>query len=580
MITENTYRVPAVQRLLLAAAPFFICVIYIFLFEETEHEEVKRRNIPSMTTAQNSRLLMQQNRTQHEVRADASQPSVEKIPDYWLESLSFDPQLSDPQNNQPQNSQPQNSQPQNNQPQNGEPKLPGQHAIGNHLELAVEAKNKRHSTGLVPFELTTSLAVSALRKSTRTDDHGKPTTEGDRENWILEARDELETPSTFKSSISEALVLPGADRSQQMSITDTDTTAPNERQFDFINASDTHYPESPPHRDSFILQVQATNPGNGSANSSPDASGDPSAEDPEEYGVPPPRRVPLFLQETTVLLEVGEYQYESGLRYSTNANVFPVSAILDGTAFVANATRKQQSIITPLEFRLGVAKELQAFVNLPFGWSKQRITAQSTEQAEDDELGIGDLSFGLTKLLWEWKSEQTRLLGSLSASAPTGPSAFAINSQSDIASLGRGYWTLGGGFNVVHTIDPLAFFGGVGYTQTFPVDAGGGQTLDAGNTLFYSIGLGYAVNPAVSLNTALTGGYSGELTLNDQKLAGTETEPVSLKVAATFANIKKDDKKNKHAHHKYLTATLREPYVRFGLTNSATDVDFGIRVTY
>ena len=47
-----------------------------------------------------------------------------------------------------------------------------------------------------------------------------------------------------------------------------------------------------------------------------------------------------------------------------------------------------------------------------------------------------------------------------------------------------------------------------------------------------------------------------------------------------LAVSKFDDDKKKKPHHKYLTATIREPYVRFGLTGSATDVDFGIRVTY
>ncbi len=104
--------------------------------------------------------------------------------------------------------------------------------------------------------------------------------------------------------------------------------------------------------------------------------------------------------------------------------------------------------------------------------------------------------------------------------------------------------------------------------------------MDAGNTFYYSVGLGYAVNPSVSLNTSFSGGYTGELALNGVRLAGTATEPLSLRVAATFANIDRDNDKKKKPHHKYLTATLREPYVRFGLTGSATDVDFGIRVTY
>lgn len=339
------------------------------------------------------------------------------------------------------------------------------------------------------------------------------------------------------------------------------------------------FPANYPIDDGTVILAQAVEPdgGDGGEERGAGAAGDDDEE--EEYGIPPPRRVPLFLQETSVLLPPGEYQYETGLRYSTNSIAFPVTAILDGSAFVANANQKQQTISMPLEFRFGIAEELQGFVSIPLGWSKQRTTFQSVERAEDRVFGIGDLSLGLTKLLWQWKEDQSRLLGSISASAPTGPSAIAIGVQQDIAALGRGYWTVGGGLNLVKSIDPISIFGGTGYTYTFATDIGQGQKLDAGNSLYYSIGLGYSVNPTVSLNVAFAGSYGGELQLNGNTIPGSATEPLSLKIAATFANVKKRTLLHGMAN-KYTTPTLREPYVRFGLTQFAGDVDFGIRITY
>ena len=454
-------------------------------------------------------------------------------------------------------------------------------------QYKIEQKPKvaqRHSESqgieqLVPFDLQGSLSESSIHAAV------EPFVQSslDSESHFFEATsgslDGVDGIEPARHGIAEALVLPrGHQEAGQNESAEQDTVF--QQKSALLRQAGIVYSKVPGVANTYVLQAQATSAAVGPADANSEATGGDQADDPEEYGLPPPRRIPLFLQESTVLLEVGEYQYESGVRYSTNANVFPVSTILDGSAFVANATRKQQSIITPLEFRVGVGEELQAFVNLPLGWSKQRTTAQSAEQNEDNNVGIGDLSFGLTKLLWEWKADRTRLLGSVSVSAPTGPSAFAIDSQANTAALGRGYWTAGGGLNVVHTIDPLAFFGSVGYTQTFPVDADGGRTLDAGNTFFYSLGLGYAVNPSVSLNTSFSGGYTGEVALDGARLAGTGVEPLSLRVAATFANMDRDDDKKKKPHHKYLTATIREPYVRFGLTGSATDVDFGIRVTY
>lgn len=337
------------------------------------------------------------------------------------------------------------------------------------------------------------------------------------------------------------------------------------------------FPANYPIDDELVIQAQAVQ-SEGSDGGKENGAGSAGGGE-EEYGIPPPRRIPLFLQETSILLPPGEYQYETGLRYSTNSTVFAASAILDGSAFVANADRKQQTISMPLEFRFGIAEELQGFVSIPLGWSKQRITFQSVERSEDRVFGVGDLSFGLTKLLWQWKEDQTRFLGSVSASAPTGPSAFAISGQSELAALGQGYWTVGGGVNLVRSIDPISIFGGAGYTYTFATDVGQGQRLDAGNSLFYSIGLGYSVNPTVSMNVSFAGSYGGELKVNGTTLPGTSTEPLSLKVAATFANVKKRTLLQSMAN-KYTTPTLREPYVRFGLTQFAGDVDFGIRITY
>lgn len=551
MITEKSYRIPAVQRLLLAAAPFLICVIFLFLFEPGGEVQKQPTAVSSNTAIQDHLYHLDVSPFEGEATSVDLQSSIAEM---------IDP--SSPAEKHVNSKKP-------------DVEYFDQLDHGYQHDSLTQFPNGTDSLGLIPFSLRGSIYETGIGAAFELTQQSIPVVRFEGQNAVPDRAIEMAGMRTATSRSADGLLLPDLDRGlQPLGFAEGDGIS--QQKADLLREAGIAYAHSPAYQDSFVQQVQATRSDNANAAT----GGDESAGDPEEYGVPPPRRVPLFLQETTVLLEVGEYQYESGLRYSTNENVFPVSAILDGTAFVANATRKQQSVITPLEFRVGVGDELQAFVNLPLGWSKQRTTAQQTQQAEDNKLGIGDLSFGLTKLLWHWKTEQTRLLGSVSVSAPTGPSAFAINSQSDYASLGRGYWTAGVGVNVVHTIDPLAVFGGVGYTQTFAVNTDGGRTLNAGNTFYYSIGLGYAVNPTVSLNTAFSGGFTGEVTLDDQRLAGTATEPLSLKVAATFANASRDDKKKKKPHHKYLSATVREPFVRFGLTGSATDVDFGIRVTY
>ena len=47
MITEKSYRIPAVHRLLLAAAPFLVCVIFLFLFD---NRGVAKKQRPSLSS--------------------------------------------------------------------------------------------------------------------------------------------------------------------------------------------------------------------------------------------------------------------------------------------------------------------------------------------------------------------------------------------------------------------------------------------------------------------------------------------------------------------------------------------------
>ena len=564
MITEKTQLIPSAKRLLFAGAPFLMCVFCLFVIGEpnSHSTQIRKKRSPGTKTDSPTGAVLGSEQNLSGGNLTPKDPP-KSVATRWKDATDFVPLDVTPLDVTPLDVTSLDVTSEGHH-----------HSIAGDHEPEGDPRDAVYSE-LAPFDVLHSSSGFTPSTTIGFAEHFPRSPEAPLNAFHA---DHSNTPTWNELAAGEhegVFVLPGVtpDAGKSRLATSARDLGPLPETGPPTDLTPAHFSLDP---DPFILQVQAS-----SAVDNPEGVGvDDGSEDPEEFGAPPPRRVPLFLQESTVLLEVGEYQYESGLRYSTNANVFPVSGILDGTALVANATRKQQTIITPLELRVGIADELQMFINLPLGYSKLRTTAQTTQHSVDDRFGVGDLTMGLTKLLWEWKEDQTRLLGSISISAPTGPADFAINSLSDYAALGRGYWTAGGGVNLVHIIDPLAFFGGVGYTHTFQTDAGGDQTLDAGNTFFYSLGLGYAVNPEVSLNAAFAGGYSGELRLNETKLAGTGSEPLSLKVAATFANVKKKPPKKNKAHHKYLTATIKEPFLRFGLTGSATDVDFGIRVTY
>jgi hypothetical protein len=243
----------------------------------------------------------------------------------------------------------------------------------------------------------------------------------------------------------------------------------------------------------------------------------------------------------------------------------------DKTAF-GELRRVQRLLETPLEFRVGVSDATQAFVNVPFGWSNGQVFFAG-EAVSDNKGGIGDLSAGFTHLLQKGDNDCSTILANLSFTAPTGESTFASSLAVPGTALGQGFWSFNAGLTFIRTLDPVVFFSSVGYV--FRTDATYDDqhvTVDPGDLVFYRFGMGYAINPKVTVTSAFSGNYISEVGINGVGVNGSDREPMQLRLAATIAKGKKTDgcKKVKYV----------EPYVTFGLTKSAPDCMFGTSWTW
>ena len=310
----------------------------------------------------------------------------------------------------------------------------------------------------------------------------------------------------------------------------------------------------------------------GAAGSATD--GGENEEEAETLGVPPPEEKPAFLRERSILLPPGQYQFEYGVRYGVDASTFPVAGVLQtesNQVQIANANQKRRLLTTPMELRFGVSENLQAFLSMPLGWSSQSLSVGNIQQ-DDDNIGIGDLGIGLTRVLWAPKKTNRRILGFVQTSAPTGDSNVALTQQAREASLGAGYWTLTSGLNITETFDPVVLFSSVGYTYTFGSTLDNGEKLNVGNTLFYQTGVGYSINPNITISASFSGASTGKAELNGVVSGGTRTEPFTLRLAGTISEPKKKGQPK--------FSRTKEPFLRFGLTSLANDVEFGMRWTY
>ena len=286
---------------------------------------------------------------------------------------------------------------------------------------------------------------------------------------------------------------------------------------------------------------------------------------------PPETNAPIqFLRQVSVLLEPGEFQFELRVQYLNDDVDFVSAQIRGNNLIIAEARRRQRLLTVPIEFRLGITSDVQAFVNVPFGWSNSELAIAGRDDFTNIG-GIGDVSAGLTKLLLEGTATFPQVLGSLSFSAPSGRTSLATSVTTPGGSLGEGFWSLTAGLTFIHTYDPVVVFYGFGYRHRFErtID---GFFITPGEQAFYRFGLGFAVNPKVTLSASFFGSFIGENEVNNVGVGGSIQEPMHLRFAATIVRDKSLKRRS--------TVRTIEPFVILGLTEDAVDTLIGISRTY
>lgn len=307
--------------------------------------------------------------------------------------------------------------------------------------------------------------------------------------------------------------------------------------------------------------------------SSSGGGGTGGAKQPEAIGVPPPRPQPQFLRDTSVLLDPGEYQFEYGVSYTTNSQTTAIGINVNDNTLVTSLKTLTRTATVPIEFRVGCRNDTQAFVSLPFGYNLQQISIANTADSNDG-IGVGDLTFGCTRVLRKPQPEKFTILGNISASAPTGLAQLSSIQQVPGVALGSGYWTLSGGMVFIKTIDPIAAFVGLNYVNTFESTINN-LDLQPGNIFSYRFGVGYAINSRVTVSSSFNGAYISELEVGRQLLPGSAREPLTVRIAATI--LSKGPSLVGQSKGRRRTT---EPFIAMGVTDAAPDTNFGVKWTY
>ncbi len=284
-------------------------------------------------------------------------------------------------------------------------------------------------------------------------------------------------------------------------------------------------------------------------------------------------RVPLAtIEKGGVLLRPGHIQFELGFGYTHSRSTRLILTGFSVLPLIILGTLESEKVTTDsfsptFSVRYGIIKDLQFDFTIPAAYQIQRIVRLSNEVValtEDTatELGLGDITAGLSYQLFYEHGLLPDLSVSLRARFPTGRSQFdifetiakqgAFLSVEDFVRrlnaeglpLGSGFWALSGSISAVKAFDPIVLFGTIGYTYSFPRDvtlisitgtpSEGGVLLhpqpvtthiSPGGTLSLSVGFAISLTREVSVSF----GFSDGVTFS--------TKQAGRKIADSYLNV-------------------------------------------
>jgi hypothetical protein len=222
------------------------------------------------------------------------------------------------------------------------------------------------------------------------------------------------------------------------------------------------------------------------------------------------RLTELYLRNQSVFLRKGEVMVEWDTFYNRNSqqNLVPVTggvALVQTTRrFVDNTIIARYGFLTDgLEVDLIAPVFVHAEVENNFG----------TETTTQEENRFGDLAAAIRYQVWYERGNRPSLVLDVEGKSRTGGSGLA----------GTGTWNAGGGVTLIKSIDPVVFFGRIGYTYNFA-----SQSRDLGNIFDYRLGMGFSLNDRVSFNVQFTGAYIGASKFSSTTTSGATATAIGI----------------------------------------------------
>lgn len=269
-----------------------------------------------------------------------------------------------------------------------------------------------------------------------------------------------------------------------------------------------------------------------------------------------------------------EYSYNSNNRVFLDAFTF-LPALAVGLIDLREV--KRHSTIASVTARYGMTDRLELEFKLPYVYrsDSQRSRPVSIGVGQDEIFnasgdGIGDLEFAARYQLNNGNDGWPIFIGNLMVTVPTGTSPFDVDFvQSTPGAVfptelptGSGYISIQPSITALYPTDPGVFFGNLSYSYNAETDENIG-TVNPGDTLGMSFGLGFSLNERSSFSLGYSHKHVFESKIDGMKVKGSVLDIGQLSIGYSL----------KLSQEKNINLSLG-----IGTTEDAQDVRLSLRV--
>ena len=251
----------------------------------------------------------------------------------------------------------------------------------------------------------------------------------------------------------------------------------------------------------------------------------------------------LLVPKWTLEVEHGfTYYNASSDRLSVDGfAIFPVLIVGD----IVSESVRRDILLGSETARLGLPKNWQLDVRVPYGYESSRITTADNKQTSQHVLGLGDVEVAVTRQLTKNHTFLPDMLAAVRWKSTTGSDPYQLSATNQPV-LGTGFQSFQGSLTAIKPSDPLVFFGALSYsanlaaTKQFQQATDGGPdttstgVVKPGDTIGFTLGSALSVNPEASFNIGWDQRFTRKTTLNDTPLPGTFLTGATLRFGTSY----------------------------------------------